>query len=145
MGRNAPFFGVPFLFEQRVFFLNVRRVKHDYSGKFKSCRRSVDFSLKPVGDKFGEKSAMVEMRVRQKDGVQFIGIFNDRFPVLRRFSTLLNKSAVDEKLITVADDVMLGTCYVACRATKLEFHFFLQRVEEKNVCLPKRQLRKSAF
>ena len=41
---------------------------------------------------------MVEMRVRQKDGVQFIGIFNDRFPVLRRFSTLLNKSAVDESV-----------------------------------------------
>ena len=65
---------------------------------------------------------MVEVRVRQKDGVDLTGIFDDGVPVFPSFSAFLNHPAIDEKLIIVANDVVLGPRDVSGCAAELKFH-----------------------
>ena len=47
---------------------------------------------------------MVEVRVRQENGVDRAWVFREAFPIASEVRSFLDKSAVDEELKIVADD-----------------------------------------
>lgn len=65
---------------------------------------------------------MVEVRVRQENGVERGWIFRETLPVATDVRSFLDESAVDEELKIVANDEMFRAGNAAGGPAKLKFH-----------------------
>jgi hypothetical protein len=81
----------------RVLLLNVRRIRKHERAQVARARRTKDAAAKALADQSRKVTAVIEMRVRENDGIDLRGGDRQRGPVTtpQLFETL-KKSAIDQ-------------------------------------------------
>jgi len=110
----------------RILALQVGRVLEDQSGQRDRSRRGVDRSLVIEAGQEGQAAGVIEVRVREHDGVQFLQRAGGREAV-RVFELLraLEQAAVDHHVRPVGlDDVRRSGHLTAGRSEQRDLHRF---------------------
>ena len=91
-----------------VLFLNVRRVRQHQRAQIPGARRAEHASAKALGDEPRQVAAVIEVRVRQDDGVDPRRIDRKRPPVaISQLLETLEETAVDQNATVAEVEQML--------------------------------------
>jgi hypothetical protein len=91
-----------------VLFLNARRVRKDQGAQLSSAGGAEDRSAKPLGDKPRQVTAVIEVRVRQNDGIDSRRVDRKRPPIpIPQLLETLKETAVDQNSAIIHVEQML--------------------------------------
>ncbi len=88
-------------------------------GRRRGC---TDGTRKSLPDQPRGQTAMVDVGVRQQQGVDLPGVCHGRLPIAFQERPFLKHPAIDQQLDPVGLDVMLRAGYLAGGSQKLELH-----------------------
>ena len=92
----------------RVLFLDARRVRQHERAQVARARRAEDAAAKALADQPRQVAAVIEMRVREDDGVDRAGRDRERGPVAQpQLLEALEQAAVDENAMVAEIEQML--------------------------------------
>ena len=113
-----------FPLEIGVFFIDFGAVLQDDLGDVRRGPRAVDRAVEALRDETRQEAAMVQMGVRQNDGVQFRGRKFEIRPVAFLQVVFLIKAAIDENVFAVGLQEVLRTGYVlrGSEEAEMELH-----------------------
>ncbi len=107
----------------RILFLQLRRVCQDDARQIRGRRRAEDASAKALPDQPREVPRMVEMGVREDDGMNVGRAHRQWLPVtLPQFLQSLKQPAVDQDALASDVEQMFGTGYGARGAEARQCH-----------------------
>ena len=104
-------FGVAvFVGKVGILFLNVPTVWQQDAAQITCARRAVDFALKAISCQEWQVAAVVQMGVRQNDGVDVFGWGRARVPIAQaQLFVALKQTAIDQQLFAVVLNAVFGT------------------------------------
>src|SRR5262249_7600730 len=92
----------------RVFFLDVRRIRQHECAEVARSRRAEDPAAIPLGHEARQIPAVIEVRVREDDGVDLRGVERQSRPVSQpKLLEALKQSAIDEDFAAIEIEKML--------------------------------------
>ena len=95
--------------ELRVFLLQVRRVGQHQPAQIERAASAMHRPLKPCDDQARQPAAVIDVRVREDDGVDGLGRDRQRRPVAKaKFLQPLEQSAVEQDPLAVNFEEVLG-------------------------------------
>ncbi len=113
---------MPFLFEGRVFGLNLGRVAEHQFDQVGRGEGGDDGAAKTLLHQLRRQSAVVDVGVRQQHRVEIAEPQRAAVPVPLQIGPLLMHAAVDQEPRTVGLDIVLRAGDLACGPQKLQFH-----------------------
>ena len=106
----------------RIFFLDFRRVAHDHFGKIDGRPRAEDRPLKALADEARNETAMIEVRMRQQQRIDFTWGNGTGLPVSPKERAFLKHAAIDEHFRITCLETVSRTCHLAIRAEEMQLH-----------------------
>ena len=93
----------------RVFLLQSGRIQHHQASQLAGQRRRDDLTAKPELRQQWQPAAVIEMRVRQRNAVDTVGIEAERVGILMsKLAAALQHPAIDQDTATDGLDQMAG-------------------------------------